>query len=63
MFVRFREKYPSELRAALSLAKLYQSTGRAPTPTPCSRPRSKAFRRPGNSLRSKKRKMMLTEQE
>ena len=32
-----------ELRAALSLAKLYQSTGRPPTPTPCSAPALEGF--------------------
>ena len=45
-----------ELRAALALAKLYQSTGRAADAHAVSPPRSKAFRRRRNSPRSKKRK-------
>ena len=42
-----------ELRAALSLAKLYRATGRPPTRTPCSGQRSKAFRRRRNFRRSR----------
>ena len=45
-----------ELRAALSLAKLYQTTAVPPMPMPCLRPRSKVFRRRRNFRRSKKRK-------
>ena len=41
-----------ELRAALSLAKLYQSTTAPRKRTPCWLPRSKAFRRRRNFLRS-----------
>ena len=45
-----------ELRAALSLAKLYQARTVPPTRTRCSRRRSKAFHRRRNFPRSKKRK-------
>jgi hypothetical protein len=45
-----------ELRAALSLAKLYQSNGRQPMRMPCSLWRSKVFRQPRNFPRSRKRK-------
>ena len=38
-----------KLRAALTLAKLYQSTARPPKPTPSSRPRSKVFPDAGNA--------------
>ena len=44
------------LRAALALAKLYQSTGRPPTLTPSSPPRSKAFRRRPKCRRSPRRR-------
>jgi class 3 adenylate cyclase/tetratricopeptide (TPR) repeat protein len=45
-----------ELRAAPPLAKLYQSTGRPPKPTPSSRPRSKDFRRRPTCPRSRRRR-------
>ena len=48
-----------ELRAALVLAKLYQSTSRPPTPTPSSRPRSTAFRRRPKCRRSPRRRRCL----
>jgi hypothetical protein len=45
-----------ELRAALSLAKLYQSTGRPADAAPSSRRRSEASRRRRRCLRSPKRR-------
>ena len=42
-----------ELRASLSLAKLYRSADARRTLTPCSRPRSKAFRRRRNFPKSR----------
>ena len=45
-----------ELRAALSLAKLYQSTGRVADAHAVLAPRSKTFRRRWNSRRSRRRK-------
>ena len=45
-----------ELRAALSLAKLYQSTRRPPKPTTSSPPRSKVFRRRRKFRRLRKHK-------
>jgi hypothetical protein len=44
-----------ELRAALSLAKLYQSTNRAADAHACLRPPSKVFRRPQSSPTSRRR--------
>ena len=44
-----------ELRAALALAKLYRFTGRTPTRTPSSRPRSKALRRRWSLRKSRRR--------
>ena len=48
-----------ELRAALALAKLYQSSSRPPTLTPSSRRLSKAFRRRRNFPRLRKRRRSL----
>ena len=49
-----------ELRAALSLAKLYRSSGRAAMPTPCSARRSKASRRRRSFRRSPRRRRCST---
>jgi hypothetical protein len=45
-----------ELRAALSLAKLITQRTNPPTPPPCSRLRSRAFRRARNFPRPRRRK-------